>query len=311
VKSTPSKGHSNKEEEEKDTKKTITSTTKQPESKKMPTEEEIAARRRVEEEAKKMISMTRQTRKLKQKELVGDDAEEIHERKDKVEDAKKIWSVKGTEGQSHGSEAIEDNIAETARRNYEDSLQKFNDKGKSEDHLSGRPLSPEVVKPFVKPTSDLPPLFGGEKMSIKQPKDSQASNATNYADEFSKIIKVEEKMVGLNKHITTTGIDQAGRRVTKTKIILPEQVGVTKEQHQQTSGSTTNNDSTPSTSVGVGTYYSITDMRQNKVPGVDKHNREKYLSPKDFEQVFKMTKEEFAKLPKWKRDNMKRDLHLF
>ena len=279
----------------------------------MPSEEEVAARRRIEEEASKVISRTRLTRKLQQQELIGgENAEEIHLRKDRVEMAKKNWSIKGTEGQSHGTEEIEQKLAEKAKREYEENLKKFNEKGKPpiDPLMEAMPLSPEVTKRFVKPTTDLPTLFGS-KVSIKQPKDSQASNSTNYSEGFAKIEKVEEKVVGNNRHITTTGIDQAGRRVTKTKIILPEQVGTTKAQHQQGTSNTNESGRDVAPSSWDGTFYSLTDIRQNKVPGIDKNNREKYLSPQEFENVFHMSKEEFSKLPKWKRDNMKRDLHMF
>lgn len=276
----------------------------------MPTEEELEARRRIEEEANLVISRTRQTRKLKQKELIGGNAEEINLRKDRVEVAKQNWNIKGTEGQSHGAETIERNLAEKAKREYEENLKKFTEKGKSEP-IETLPISPEITKRFVKPDTDLPTLFS--KASIKQPKDSHASNNTNYADGFSRIDKVEEKMVGNDKYITTTGIDQSGRKVTKTKIILPEQVGATKVQQQQgTTNEKTNgsaNNLMPSS--WDGKYFSLTEIRQNKVAGIDKNNREQYLSPQEFEEVFKVTKEEFSKMPKWKRDNMKRDLHLF
>lgn len=275
----------------------------------MPTADELA-RLRIEEEAKKVISTTSRMRKLKQRELVGEEAEEISLRKDHVEDAKKHWSVKGTEGQTHGSETIEQNLSSKAKQAYEENLKKFGEKGKSEP-LSAGHVPEDLKKKFDKPT-DAPSLFS--KSSIKQPKDSTQSNNTAYSDGFAKIEKQEEKMVGTAKHITTTGIDAAGRRVTKTKIILPEQVGETKAQHQQ--GAQKNNSAESSNNLMPptwdGEYYSLTDIRQRKVDGViDKNNREQYLSPEDFEATFKMSKEAFSKQPKWKRDNMKRDLHLF
>jgi hypothetical protein len=60
-----------------------------------------------------------------------------------------------------------------------------------------------------------------------------------------------------------------------------------------------------------GKYYSLVDLRQRRVEGIDKHNREQYLSPKDFEAAFGMSKEEFARCPKWKRDKLKGGLSLF
>lgn len=273
----------------------------------MPTADELA-RLRIEEEAKKVISTTSRTRKLKQRELVGEEAEDIHLRKDHVEDAKKTWSTKGTEGQTHGSETIEQNIANKAKQAYEENVKKFGEKGKSEP-LPVSPVRQDLKKKFDKP-ANIPAIFN--KSSIKQPKDSTPSNnSTTYSDGFAKIEKQEVKMVGTSKHITTTGLDAAGRRVTKTKIILPEQVGETKAQHQQGAHNVAESNNKLMPTSWDGKYYSLTDIRQRKVHGVDKNNREQYLSPDDFEATFKMSKEDFSKQPKWKRDKMKQDLHLF
>lgn len=279
----------------------------------MSTADELA-KLRIKEEAEKIISQTSRSRKLKQRELIGNEAEEIHARKDHVEDAKKVWSVKGTEAQSHGKEDIEQNVASSAKSAYEDKVKEFNSIGATPEPIfdySNVQESPLKHKAKLGLSADdMPSLFGGGKTASKQPKDSTMSNSTTYTDGFAKIEKVEERMEGLNKHITTTGWDAAGRKVTKTKIILPEQVGETKAQHQAgKSPEEANNALLPST--WDGTYYSLTDIRQRKVEGIDKNNREQYLSPEDFEATFKMTKEAFSKLPKWKRDGMKRDLHLF
>jgi hypothetical protein len=60
-----------------------------------------------------------------------------------------------------------------------------------------------------------------------------------------------------------------------------------------------------------GPYHSLEDLQQKKVEGIDNSCREQFLSPEDFEKQFKMAKEEFAKLPKWKRDKTKRAAKLF
>jgi hypothetical protein len=36
-----------------------------------------------------------------------------------------------------------------------------------------------------------------------------------------------------------------------------------------------------------------------------------YLSDKEFQEVFKMTKDAFVKLPEWKRNNLRKDHDLF
>ncbi|KAL3935311.1 MAG: hypothetical protein SGBAC_009139, partial [Bacillariaceae sp.] len=70
--------------------------------------------------------------------------------------------------------------------------------------------------------------------------------------------------------------------------------------------SRSNDMSTSSTSemnlnVKVDNYYSLAQLQAKSVDGIDGAYREKYLSPKDFEAHFKMTKEEFYKLPRWKQ----------
>lgn len=279
----------------------------------MATADELA-RLRIEEETKKIISQTSRNRKLKQRQLIGDEAEEIAQRKDHVEDAKQQWSEKGTKGQSHGSETIERNVASMAKQSYEENLKKANEKGKTEvRETSG--ISSNLKEKFDKPTK-VPALFDN-KSGNKESENSESQTAANSTENphgFALVEKQEEKMVGTSKHIITTGIDSAGRRLTKTKIILAAQVGTTKAQHQEgtaskNSGEEVNNKLMPTS--WDGNYYSLVDLRQRRVDGIDKNNREQYLSPDDFEEAFKMSKEEFSKLPKWKRDNLKRNLHLF
>ncbi|KAG7363991.1 villin headpiece domain containing protein [Nitzschia inconspicua] len=59
------------------------------------------------------------------------------------------------------------------------------------------------------------------------------------------------------------------------------------------------------------TYYSLEQLQSGDVGGIDIRHRERYLSPSDFQLYFKMSKDEFATLPKWKRDKAKRTLKLF
>lgn len=66
-----------------------------------------------------------------------------------------------------------------------------------------------------------------------------------------------------------------------------------------------------STRATIDKFYPLTDLQQKKVQGIDDSRREQYLSPDDFVASFKMSKEEFTKLPKWKRDQAKRNLNLF
>ncbi|XP_075063248.1 dematin isoform X2 [Mixophyes fleayi] len=51
--------------------------------------------------------------------------------------------------------------------------------------------------------------------------------------------------------------------------------------------------------------------RQKLPPGVDKTQLEKYLSPEEFQRLFSMPMDEFAKLPLWRKNELKRKLLLF
>lgn len=63
--------------------------------------------------------------------------------------------------------------------------------------------------------------------------------------------------------------------------------------------------------VTAGEYYPLADLQAKTVEGIDNTVREQYLSPEDFQATFSMTQEEFAKLPKWKRDGAKKKALLF
>merc|ERR1712032_371005 len=63
---------------------------------------------------------------------------------------------------------------------------------------------------------------------------------------------------------------------------------------------------------GYYTLAQLTDFRiWRKFPSVIPTERETYLSPRVFRELFSMPKEEFAELPRWKRDSLKRRHGLF
>ncbi|KAK7336546.1 hypothetical protein VNO77_17089 [Canavalia gladiata] len=61
----------------------------------------------------------------------------------------------------------------------------------------------------------------------------------------------------------------------------------------------------------VFTYEQLKTKSGSVVSGIDLKRREAYLSEKEFEDVFGMTKEAFSKLPRWKQDMLKRRVDLF
>jgi len=58
--------------------------------------------------------------------------------------------------------------------------------------------------------------------------------------------------------------------------------------------------------------YPLAELQKQDAPvGVDAKRKEDWLSDADFESAFKMKRDAFAKLPAWKRDNVKKSLNLF
>lgn len=285
--------------------------------------DELVRRRMLEEQ--KIMEATKQRRKLKMRQLIGDQAEGVGDRKHHIDDAKRLWSSKGTTEEDKQKKlenygvttTIQMSALERAKQQYQENLQAFSEKGKSEDHREADvvPALDDLKTKYEKPKQELPSFLAQKQQPESPPKPKQAiveaGAAVGFGDEFESIEKEEIAMVGNEKHVTITGISKAGRRVTRTKIILPKVVGETKHQGQQKKfEGEPNNSLIPSNF--DGTYYSLETIQQRMIEiCIDKNNREQYLSPDEFERVFGMTKDEFAKLPKWKRVNKKREFRLY
>ena len=258
------------------------------------------ARQRIEEEMKKIQLESSRQRKEAMKKLVGD-AQDVGSRKQGVDESVQKWAEKGTTKQGSVNVKVSGDGVKARKMAYAEQLEAFSNKGKSLEHLEGKNLSYENYKKFeVAPSSTAPSLFGttddddGNDQPISK---SQTSDFSNVESEEAIVLPNGEK------RITITGYDHQGRKLTKTKIILA--------QNQQGSHSSNTNSNNETNSEEITQYYSLEDIRQRRVEGIDKNRREQYLSPTDFEKAFGMTKEEFAKLAKWKRDNLKRNLYLF
>jgi len=62
---------------------------------------------------------------------------------------------------------------------------------------------------------------------------------------------------------------------------------------------------------GPGGAFSLEELQNGCPAGVDSACKEQALSDTDFQATFKMSKDDFAKLPKWKQQNAKKDAKLF
>merc|ERR1712151_365423 len=62
---------------------------------------------------------------------------------------------------------------------------------------------------------------------------------------------------------------------------------------------------------GVMTLEELKDRKIWSAKGVDPGSRETHLSDEEFQSVFGMAKGEWAAVPKWKKDNLKKKHGLF
>ncbi|CAJ1960370.1 unnamed protein product [Cylindrotheca closterium] len=275
------------------------------------------AKKRIEEEMKKIQLETEEKRKAKMKALIGDDAVPVEARKKGVDESVQKWSEKGTHQVEEPDIKAGGHAGETLKSMkdaFEKHVQEDATKGKSATTAEGEgeaPLDPEkaeeIRKRFAKPKSDVPE--GGEEPEGggggEDDEDAEINpEEAAFREGFSSIESEETTMVGLEKHVRITGTDLEGRKFTKTKIFLPKVEGKTVLQGKQPAkeGEPPNWD---------GHFHALEDIQQLRVEGMDKQHREMYLSPEDFEKYFKMTKGAFAKLPKWKKSKLKKDLLLF
>jgi len=76
-------------------------------------------------------------------------------------------------------------------------------------------------------------------------------------------------------------------------------------------------DSTQESASGADVFYSWADLSDPKIwrckPDIINrpHEREQFLAPDVFEEIFGMTKQDFAELPKWRQVRLKKDNRLF
>ena len=289
----------------------------------MANDEDELARQRVEEEMKKIQLESKQKRKQGMRALLGETAQDVATRKKGVDESIQEWAGKGTHNDSTGKTVeVAADVVKARKMAYTENLKKNANKGKTEQHDTDNvfqdasyKLSEEKKKDLFESISGVPALFGAQVLD--QTAEVAPPNEDSYKSEFASIENEEVTMVGSEKHITITGMNHDGRKIIKTKIILPKVQAKTVSQNQS-KGSTTTTTASKTTNVNAdtsrnadGQFYSLVDIRQGRVEGIDKSRREQFLSAEDFESTFGMKKEEFMVLPKWKRDKLKRELRLF
>ena len=269
------------------------------------------ARKRIEEEMERIRLETEEKRKADMKKLLGEGAIDVETRKKEVDESVQKWSEKGThhvDAPDVHATAHHGNAIKSVKDAFEKHVQEDATKGKHTVEGEGEaPLDPdkaeEIRKKFAKNKSDAPAEGGGSDEEEDDEDNEMSPEEKAFREGFATIESEETTMKGQEKYIRITGTDLQGRKFTKTKIILPKMQGQTVLQGKQPS----NPEHPPGEWDGL--FHSLEDIQQRRVPDMDQKHREMYLSPEEFQKHFKMTKGAFLQLPKWKQNNLKKELY--
>lgn len=154
------------------------------------------------------------------------------------------------------------------------------------------------------------PLKRGSRSSLTKQNVDPGSIPTMFRASFVKVMGGEvgpEMKGGIQSSATTTGAWRRNHSSIEKKV-NPQSIPTLFQTAVLAKPTTV---STSPLVRYYGKFYALADLQAQRVEGIDNTGREQYLSPEDFLATFSMTKEEFAKLPKWKRDKAKTTLNLF
>mmetsp|Transcript_13460 Transcript_13460/g.29431 ORF Transcript_13460/g.29431 Transcript_13460/m.29431 type:complete len:327 (+) Transcript_13460:83-1063(+) len=132
------------------------------------------------------------------------------------------------------------------------------------------------------------------------PKEAPASTSVPAAAAEAK--KVEEAAAA------TTVATEEKEAAVKTEEAAPAS---TPEPKKETAAPAPAAPTTEAAEAGFYTLEQLTEKHIWEKLDVKANERETYLSPKDFEALFAMSKDDFTKLPKWKKENLKKKHNLF
>lgn len=183
----------------------------------------------------------------------------------------------------------------------------------------------------VMPTSSSPKFEGEERdLGISEAKHSEALDSTSKGepavvqDDSALPSEAEEAAVSEDATEQNGGLP-AVNSIASTKAaspaettasdgpseVHPKTASVEKQQTSLSAHDPKEHGSSDENGHSTKTFYSLADLQNNVHPDVDVLRKEAYLAPEEFETQFQMTKEEFDKQPKWKREKAKKAAGIF
>ncbi|CAB4035120.1 actin-binding LIM 2 isoform X1, partial [Paramuricea clavata] len=109
----------------------------------------------------------------------------------------------------------------------------------------------------------------------------------------------------------TTTVASGGDQKFKTSVQLKIGKSTDDSSIGRTSGARTPPAKSPTGEFKIFQYRELKVDNYRSPRGVDKQNLEKHLNDEDFREIFKMTRNEFYELPKWKQIDHKKKAKLF
>ena len=143
-------------------------------------------------------------------------------------------------------------------------------------------------EPTEKP---FPPWAQNNKMKFK------AASTTNIA--------LTPKMTVPSKHVSTTKIPVITRKPIMAHRTATTENNPKDEKTEKSAVPESNNFASPPA------IFTLKELQSTPIQGVLWTRREEFLSDPDFQEAFKMNKEAFSKLPKWKQSSLKKRVGLF
>mmetsp|Transcript_14409 Transcript_14409/g.34870 ORF Transcript_14409/g.34870 Transcript_14409/m.34870 type:complete len:251 (-) Transcript_14409:396-1148(-) len=233
-------------------------------------------RRIIEEELKKSQEEARLKREQKMKSLVGQEAPHVNERKTEIRHHQQQYAIKGRE------------------------------------HLllldaDGNPL------PFS---------LEEQRSPVKSPVKSPSSGTTS--PNGSNVSPLKKYKEIANRNALTSTINSPSLFGGNNDPLKARQLEVEQMEAERLKNKVDPRDETsliPDGWYSGPHFYTLVEVRQRQVPEINntnanpsqyKNRREEFLSSEEFQKAFNgLTKLEYVKQPKWKRDKLKQSLYLF
>ncbi|PWA99200.1 villin headpiece, Villin/Gelsolin, ADF-H/Gelsolin-like domain protein [Artemisia annua] len=160
--------------------------------------------------------------------------------------------------------------------------------------------SSEPVSPVASAASR---IFGKSPVKNEEPSDVISASPVKNEEPSDVISESPVKNEEPSNTIDNSEVSEVADETSEPNVETNEEDSSTKEADE--------NENSGKEIQSSYTYDQLRAKSDNPVTGIDFKKRESYLSPEEFEEIFKITKEAFYNFPRWKQDQIKKKVDLF